>query len=175
MQKLIYLAFNKPPNCVSALKDNLHKTVMDFLPLKYRNLHIVGRLDKDTTGLLFLTNDGAFTHQMTHPKKHIPKTYEVTLLKEFTLENKSFLEKPFHLDYGKTQIQGGIVKQIEIKKIHLTIKEGKFHQVKKMIFNIDNEVVQLKRIAIGHFLLEKFKISEGEYVEFDPKKINEKS
>ncbi|MGY6171739.1 pseudouridine synthase [Candidatus Mycoplasma pogonae] len=173
-QELIYLAFHKPSGCVSALKDNLHPTIMEFIPTQYQNLHIVGRLDKDTTGLIFLTNDGQFTHFATHNKKQLGKTYRITLLKPFQLANKAFLENAFYIDYGKTLITGGKVEMINEYEILLTITEGKYHQVKKMIFNIDNEVVKLHRIAIGELSLNSMNLKLGEVKEFNPKILNYK-
>ncbi|UVD81729.1 pseudouridine synthase [Mycoplasma iguanae] len=162
-KEFIYLALNKPKGYVSALKDNLNPTILELVQEPTQNLHIVGRLDKDTTGLILLTNDGSFTHRITHPKKHVAKNYEVTLLKPFSEKDKEFLEKPFAIDYGKTPIKGGKVNILNEYKIHLAIQEGKYHQVKKMIFNIDNEVVALHRIAIGKLKLSDLKLEIGQY------------
>lgn len=162
-KEFIYLAFNKPKNCVSALKDNIHKTIIDYLPQEYKKLHIVGRLDKDTEGLIILTNDGKLTHNLTHPKKHIDKTYEVELKNDFNSKYIEKLENPFYIDYGKTLVQGSKVQIINNNKINLTIYEGKFHQVKKMMFNVENEVTNLKRISIGKLKLSNLNLKTGEF------------
>lgn len=159
----IFVALNKPQGYVCARKDNKEPTIMSLLSEEFSNLHIVGRLDKDTTGLIILTNDGQFTHDVTHPKKHIAKEYEVTLKDEITDEGIKKLQEGVRIDYGKTPVKPAIVKKLAANIISLTIFEGKYHQVKKMMMAINNSVVALHRIAFGGAKLNDLSIQSGEY------------
>lgn len=161
--KNVYIALNKPKGYVCALKDNLHPTVMELINEDIKNLHIVGRLDIDTTGLLIITNDGKYTHNATHPKKHVSKTYQVTLKKPITSENVKTIEDGMFIDHGETKLKPGKVEVVSDNIVNLTISEGKFHQVKKMFFALDNEVVNLHRISFDKYSLADLKIKIGEY------------
>lgn len=163
IEKYTYIIMNKPKGYVCALKDNLHPTVNSLIKEKIKGLHIVGRLDKDTTGLLVLTNDGQYTHNATHPKKHVKKTYRVTLALPIKQEDIAQIENGMSIDHGETKLKPGQVEVISDKVINLTISEGKFHQVKKMFFALNNEVVELQRISFDKFNLSDFSINEGEY------------
>lgn len=161
--KKIIVILNKPQNYVCALKDNLHPTVLDLIHEDIKDLHIVGRLDKDTTGILILTNDGQYTHNATHPKKHVKKVYQITLKNDFSLEDKNEIEKGMKIDYGQTQLKPGFVEIVNSKEILLTIFEGKFHQVKKMMFALNNEVLSLHRVEFDTFSLDDFNLKIGDY------------
>ncbi len=146
-----YFILNKPKDCVSATVDNLHKTVIDLLVDEDYQTDIfpVGRLDIDTTGFLLLTNDGDLSHRLLSPKKHVDKVYEVTIKTPLTDNDiKRLSSGVLILDDYKTK--PATVNVISDNIIHLTISEGKFHQVKEMLKAVDNEVVQLKRIKFGN-------------------------
>lgn len=159
----IFVALNKPAGFVCARKDKRDETIMSLLGEEMANLHIVGRLDKDTTGLIILTNDGQFTHNATHPKKHIAKVYEVTLEKPITDEGIEKLQSGLSIDYGKTPVKPALVQKQTNNIILLTIVEGKFHQVKKMMMAIDNRVSSLHRVAFGKVKLNELNLKSGEY------------
>ena len=166
-EEFSYFLFHKPAGCVSATKDNLHKTVLDFMPTDYKELFPVGRLDLDTTGLMLITNDGQLAHDLLSPTKHIAKTYEATIDGIVdALDVKLFLDG---FDYGEKKISKSAQLQIistdllnQKSLIHLTLTEGKFHQVKRMFLHINKPVLSLKRIGFGPFTLEDSLI-EGSY------------
>lgn len=176
LRKNFYLMMNKPENFVSANKDGLHQTVFDLLddrfhtPYLEENLHLVGRLDIDTEGLLLFTTDGALTHRITSPKTHLPKTYFVRIKNPETAERQ---EKIFQDFKNGIEIPpegnelGFLAKPAEIQwksetECVLSISEGKFHQVKRMFMAEQNEVAYLKRISIGPLKLDET-LAAGEY------------
>ncbi|MGL5521747.1 MAG: pseudouridine synthase [Metamycoplasmataceae bacterium] len=165
--KNYYFAFNKPKGFICANKDNLHQTILSFFPDEIKDkLQIVGRLDKDTTGLVFLTSDGEWNHKLKSPKKNIEKEYLVSLEKEMDEEMIKKLNEPIFLDDKK--IKEFKFKLNSNKQLFLTITEGKYHQIKRMIKLIGNNVIELKRIRISNVYLSELKLKEGEYIEIDP-------
>ena len=169
-RKPVYLMLNKPEGVVTANKDNLHKTVMDLIPVELRKgVSAVGRLDIDTTGLLLLTDDGALNHHLVSPAHHVNKCYEVDLLNPFDDNQKLQLENG--VDLGNDEwSKEAVVEIVSDKKILLTITEGKFHQVKRMLHAVNNEVVGLKRISMGSLRLDGA-LGEGEYRELTTEEI----
>ena len=160
-QKYFYYMLNKPSGVVSATRDHSDKTVLDLLKgAKGKDLFPVGRLDKDTEGLLLITNDGELSHNLLSPKKHVDKTYLVETAEAVSNEMISTLEKG--VDIGEEHLTlPARVKVLEDKIIELTITEGKFHQVKRMLKAVGNEVVYLKRLSMGNLVLdEKLKLGE---------------
>lgn len=158
-----YLMLNKPKGYISATFDEKLKTVVDLLEKPYSNMNLfpVGRLDIDTTGLLILTNDGKFSYNVTNPKKKINKKYFVKLLYPFTDEQKNLIEKGIFLKKENILIENAVVEKVSEKEIFLTISQGKFHQVKRMLEYVQNKVVDLKRVKIGFLELDKnLKLSE---------------
>lgn len=161
----IHLVVNKPQGYLSATKDMRAPCVVDLLEEPYMrfDFSIAGRLDIDTEGLLILSTDGQFIHELTHPKKHIEKEYVATLNKGCT--DASQLLKGVHIKDDKNQTY--FAKAIDIKiyddEVNITIDEGKFHQVKRMFEAIGYKVVKLKRIRIGKLYLKDLNI--GEYQE----------
>lgn len=161
-EKFVYYMLNKPAGVVSATNDNTSKTVIDLLKDENKkDLFSVGRLDKDTVGLLLITNDGEFSHYLISPKHHVYKTYNVKLLKSI---NKEAVKK---LEEGVELVGDGITKPARVEvisdhEINLSICEGMFHQVKRMLIAVDNEVVFLKRISIGNLKLDD-NLKEGDY------------
>ena len=169
----IYIMLNKPNGVISATEDKKYKTVIDILDNNYRTYDIfpVGRLDIDTEGLLILTNDGKLSHNLLSPNKHVNKKYYVELKTEITLEmiqkleNGIKLEENFVTKNAKIEVMKD-EKNIEkdLKKVFITITEGKFHQVKRMFKAVNNEVLYLKRIQMGNLTLDD-KLGLGEYRE----------
>lgn len=153
----IYIMMNKPAGVVSATEDKNDKTVIDILPheLKRNGLFPAGRLDKDTEGLLIITDDGDFAHRMLSPKKHVDKRYIATLDKEITDETIKKFEEGIVFADGTKCLPASLSVHNNDKKCGLvTICEGKFHQVKKMFISCGLNVVHLKRISIGGLALD---------------------
>lgn len=148
-QRFVYLALHKPKGYVSARIDKHDPTIMSLLTgYEHRDLHIVGRLDKDTTGLILLTDDGAFTHHLTSPKHHVAKTYEVTVDQPLQDNLIHKFADGFSLGIDDS-VKPSQLKLIGEKKAKLTIFEGKFHQVKRMFEKFGYQVTALHRTTIG--------------------------
>ena len=161
-QKYYYYMLNKPQGVVSATTDNRDKTVLDLLKdAPGKDLFPVGRLDKDTEGLLLITNDGELSHNLLSPKKHIDKTYLVETRETVTAHMVQCLEQGVDIGEEKLTLPAK-VKMLEDKKIELTITEGKFHQVKRMLKAVENEVLYLKRLSMGSLVLDE-RLPLGEY------------
>lgn len=173
-EKFVYYMLNKPAGCVTAVSDDLCGTVMDFLKKENRkDLFPVGRLDKDTEGLLLITNDGALAHRLLSPKKHVPKTYLAVLAGDVSQQQADILEKG--VDIGEEHLTLPAVfewKDREKKEAYLTITEGKFHQVKRMFEAVDNKVLFLKRIRMGSLRLDE-SLLPGEYRILDTEETEE--
>ena len=161
-QKFFYYMLHKPAGVVSATVDNHDKTVLDILKdAPGKNLFPVGRLDKDTEGLLLITNDGELSHNLLSPKKHVDKTYLVKTKVNVTKEMIQELEKG--VDIGEENpTMPAKVELLDDKELKLTIMEGKFHQVKRMLKAVENEVVYLKRLSMGTLRLDE-NLALGEY------------
>jgi len=161
-KKFVYIVMNKPKGVLCATEDKKAKTVIDLIPdeLKRKNLFPVGRLDKDTTGLLIVTDDGDFAHNCISPSKCIAKTYLVTLDGELKEDMIDAFKK------GITLVDGTACKPAKLEIIDkynakLTIIEGKYHEIKRMFGVLDLGVNELKRESIGAFRLPN-DLSEGE-------------
>jgi len=171
-QEVIYVMMNKPQGVISATEDKLDRTVIDLLEPVDRVLQPfpVGRLDKDTEGLLLLTNDGRLAHELLSPRKHVPKTYEALVLGDVCQEDAQAFAEGVTLDdgyvtmpaelviNGQEVLQSGSVQS----RITLTIREGKFHQVKRMFEAVGKKVTFLKRVSMGPLKLDTT-LSPGEY------------
>ncbi len=159
-KKFRYYILNKKSGYITAVDDPKDKTVMDLLPewVIRKDLAPVGRLDKDTEGLLLLTNDGQLNHRLLSPKSHVDKTYYAELEKNISEDDLEKLRNG--VDIGGYMTMPALAEKIEDKKIHLTIKEGKFHQVKKMLEAVENKVVYLKRISFGNLKLNDMELGE---------------
>ncbi len=167
-KEFIYLMMNKPPGVISATEDRYERTVVDLLEMEDAifSPFPVGRLDKDTEGLLLLTNDGQLSHRLLSPKKHVPKTYFAVIDQEVTEEDVLAFKKGVTLDDGYVTKSGelAILKSGLRSDIELTITEGKFHQVKRMFEAIGKKVLYLKRISMGPLELDET-LELGEYRE----------
>ncbi len=152
-----YLMLNKPPNVLSATEDRTQKTVLDLLPDEYRRLGLfpVGRLDKDTTGLLLLTNDGDFCHSLTSPVKQVEKRYEVTVDGALDLADVAAFAMGLTLRDG-TICLPACLELDENAPEHgfVTVCEGKYHQVKRMLSARGKPVRTLRRLSIGGLVLD---------------------
>ena len=156
-----YYLLHKPAGCVSATTDNLHKTVLDYLPKSRKELFPVGRLDKDTEGLLLITNDGELAHQLLSPKKHVDKTYFARVAGKVTDDDVQAMEQGVDIGEKKVTLPAKLVilKTEEtadgwVSEVELTICEGKFHQVKRMLASRGAPVLYLKRLSMGPLRLD---------------------
>ena len=176
--KEVYYMLNKPVGVVSATKDDKDKTVIDLIdsPGRKEDLFPVGRLDKETTGLLIITNDGKFAHNIISPKKHIPKTYEAVVTGKISeKEVKIFSQgmelangdklQPAHLDVISYS------KKDDTSKVRVIIHEGKYHQVRRMFGEVSQRVLELDRVKIGLLELDDT-LERGEYRELTEKELN---
>lgn len=170
-EEYIYLMMNKRSGYVCATVDNFQKTIFeDLYEYQNRDLRIVGRLDKDTEGLLLITDDGAFIHHLTSPKHNINKTYYVEFTGKYceNIENK-FLEG-ITLDDGYKCLPA-VIKKLGDQSCEITIQEGKFHQVKRMCADCGMHVTYLKRLSIGEILLDDY-LKTGEYRKLTNEEVN---
>ena len=161
-EKYVYYMLHKPAGVVSATKDRKDKTVLSLLQKTGRNdLFPVGRLDKDTEGLLLMTNDGMLAHELLSPGRHVEKVYECTIREPLTVSQIQALQTGVDIGEKKPALPAGVT-VLEDRKIALTITEGKFHQVKRMLKAVGNEVLYLKRIRMGSLTLDNT-LRPGEY------------
>ena len=165
-RRFVYFMMNKPAGFISATRDDSCKTVLDLFAQQYALLYgnglfgspageifPAGRLDKDSTGLLLLTNDGALAHALLSPKKHVPKTYYVET--DLSLSGEKLLRLENGVDIGEERpTQKARIERITGQSCTITITEGKFHQVKRMFQAVDLKVTYLKRLSIGSLRLD---------------------
>ncbi|RXT05879.1 pseudouridine synthase [Ammoniphilus sp. CFH 90114] len=174
-REFVYLMLNKPQGVISATEDLVERTVIDLLDQEYIPFEVfpVGRLDKDTEGLLILSNDGKMAHELLSPRKHVPKTYYADVEGIVTSEDVLAFSKGVQLDDGYTTLPAHLVilQSGELSKIELTIHEGKFHQVKRMFQAVGKKVKYLKRIKMGNLSLDPA-LSLGEYRELREEEIS---
>lgn len=173
--KNIYLALNKPKGYISATEDAFDSVVLDLIPKEYkhRNLFPIGRLDKDTTGLIIITDDGEFAHNIIAPNKHVKKKYFVVIDIEITEKMISDFKKGVKL---KDEIcKPAILEKIGKNEALVTITEGKYHQIKRMFGCYGAKVIELSRLSIGNYKMPSY-LKEGEVIELteaDLKKVKE--
>ena len=170
-----YLMLHKPAGVVTANKDKKLPTVMDLLPpdIQSDKLYAVGRLDRDTTGLLLLTDNGPLGFQLLHPQYHIDKTYQVEVNGLLTPDHIPAFQK------GIVFLDGTVCKPARLEilsaspahsQASITISEGKFHQVKKMFLSVGVKVTSLKRVQFGEFILDP-ELAEGQYRHLNPEEL----
>lgn len=156
-QEHYYLMLNKPPGVISATRDRLHPTVLGLLPLEYQHLDLfpVGRLDKDTEGLMLLSDDGVLAHRLLAPKRQVPKTYRARVRGEVNEQDIERFTQGIELkDFTTLPAQLRVLAAGEESHIEVTIYEGKFHQVKRMFHAVGKEVLYLQRVAFGGLVLD---------------------
>ncbi|WP_297432730.1 pseudouridine synthase [uncultured Cetobacterium sp.] len=154
-KQLKYYIMYKVSGYITAMEDENKKTVAELLPeyIDKNSVFPVGRLDRDTEGVLLFTSDGDLSHAMAHPDRNMEKTYYVELDKEISQEDIIALEQGVVLDTDYTALPSK-VEYLSPKSIHLTITEGKYHQVKKMLKAVKNKVIYLKRVKFGNLNLD---------------------
>ena len=164
-QKFIYVMLNKPAGYLSATEDKNQMTVLDLVSeYRHKELFPFGRLDKDSVGLLILSNDGKLAHDLLSPKKHVDKKYYLKVKGKLIDEDVESFKNGIALEDGyicKSAILE-ILNSDEISECYATISEGKFHQLKRMFKAIGKEVIYLKRISFGNIILDD-NLKEGEY------------
>lgn len=168
-EKYAYYLFHKPAGCVTAKTDKTERTVMDYFPEQMRRkFSPVGRLDKDTEGLLIITNDGAFHHRLVSPAYHVPKTYEAVLDKPVPAEAVPLFQEGVDIGDEKKTLPAELTifppedkDGKEQYRAKLVIMEGRYHQVKRMFLAVGCTVTYLKRVSIGSLSLQN--LPKGEY------------
>ena len=160
----VYYMLNKPAGLISATEDKRMKTVIDLLPEeRRRDLFPVGRLDRDTEGLLLITNDGELAHRLLSPKRHVDKKYYARIRSAVTREDVLAFARGISLeDFTCMPADLTIIKSDEISEITVIIREGKFHQIKRMFEAVGKEVVYLKRLEMGSLILDE-ELAPGEF------------
>ncbi|WHI52911.1 16S rRNA pseudouridine(516) synthase RsuA [Microbulbifer sp. MLAF003] len=166
-----YIMLNKPLGYVSATKDGEHPTVLDLIdePNKSK-LHIAGRLDIDTTGLVLLTDDGQWSHKVTSPNHHCDKTYYAMLAERIEEDAVAKFAKGIWLNNEKKRTKPAKLEILYANEVRLTIGEGRYHQVKRMFAALGNRVLELHRERIGDISLDE-ELQEGDYRLLTPEEI----
>lgn len=168
----IYIILNKPAGYICTREKNEGKTVFDFINTNYSNeLSVCGRLDKDTEGLLILSNDGNFVHNVISPKKNIDKEYLVKLKNKIINEKEKLIEG---VNISNDEfVKAKSITIIDNYNLKITITEGKYHQIKRMFKVVNNEVELLKRIRIGYLFLSE-ELKPGSWIKVDKSDIYQK-
>lgn len=155
-QQAIYTMLHKPAGILSATEDPIHPTAIDLIDINNtNNLHIAGRLDRATTGLLILTNDGKWSRHLTEPQQKIPKKYWVETELEISNETALRFQEGIYFAYEDLTTSPAEIEIITAKTCYLTIYEGRYHQVKRMFKAVGNRVVKLHREKMGEIVLDK--------------------
>ena len=159
--KYTYIMLNKPSGYLSATCDEMHATIFELINDPSTGMFPVGRLDIDTVGLLLVTNNGRLAHELLSPKKHVDKKYFVKITNKLSDEHIKLLESGITINDDELCL-GAKVEIIDDNSLYLTIREGKFHQVKKMMFACESEVTFLQRVEMGPLVLDE-SLQLGEY------------
>ena len=159
-----YFMLNKPAGVVSATKDPVEKTVLDLIDSRRADLFPAGRLDKDTEGLLLITNDGELAHRLLSPKKHVDKVYYAQIRGRVTDEDREAFARGLDIGDDRPALPAEleILDAGETSEVRVTLREGRFHQVKRMFRAVGKEVVYLKRLSMGSLALDE-SLAPGEY------------
>lgn len=173
LQKYTYIMLNKPEGVLSATEDSRQRTVLDLLPpeLRRRGLFPVGRLDKDSEGLLLLTNDGGLAHRLLSPKKHVEKVYYIRTDRPLTEEDRTAFASGITLADGTACLPAGLELLGRGDEALVTLHEGKFHQIKRMIASRGAAVCRLKRLSMGTLVLDET-LEKGEYRLLTPEEVS---
>ena len=170
-QQYEYYMLNKPAGVLSAARDKKQPTVLDLIETNRKDLFPVGRLDKDTVGLLLICNDGQLAHRLLSPAHHVDKTYEVWLDGTLTPENIQQLETGVDIGDDTLTLPAKIKTEYEnLSHVNITIQEGRFHQVKRMFLACGRTVVRLKRLSMGSLVLDGH-LKEGQARALTPEEI----
>lgn len=169
-QQLYYYMLHKPAGVITATEDKEQRTVMELLgECKRSDLFPVGRLDKDTEGLLLITNDGPLAHKLLSPRKHVPKTYLAEIPGALSEEQIKALEEGVDIGDDKPTLPAKVT-VLDDTHIQLTISEGRFHQVKRMLLAVGSQVLYLKRVSFGSLTLED-SLEKGSFRELTEEEI----
>ena len=168
--KYVYFMLNKPQGVISAASDD-RMTVIDLIDCTVRGLYPVGRLDRDTEGLLLITNDGQLGHQLLSPKRHVEKEYLVTVKNPLKSSDIQRMENGLVIDGGEV-CRPAKMEIIDETHCRVTLTEGKYHQVKRMLAALDNEVTGLKRIRMKNLILDE-SLAPGEYRELSEEELQD--
>jgi len=168
----VYIALNKPAGVECSRRPAVHRGVLSFLPDPFtlRDVQPVGRLDHDTTGLLLLSDDGAFIHAQSHPKRHVPKTYVATTPDPVTPELVAKLQAGVKL-IDEPDLLNAQARQVGANAVEIVLDMGKYHQVKRMLAAAGSHCVALRRTAIGGLTLDALGIAEGEWRYLGPEHL----
>ncbi len=171
-RQLVYLMLHKPAGVISATEDPRKRTVLDLLPehMRRAGLFPVGRLDRDTEGLLLLTNDGPLAHQLLSPKQHVDKTYFVRADGPFDEEDEAAFASGLILRDGLKCLPARLERLEACDEALVTIQEGKYHQIKRMVASRHKQVVYLKRLTMGPLHLDPA-LEKGEWRPLTPEEL----
>ena len=169
----VYLLLNKPPDVECSRKPSHHPGVLTLLPRPFdvRDVQPVGRLDFDTTGMLLMSDDGAFIHAQSSPKRNVPKTYVATTHDPVTEGLVAKLLKGVKLDREPAPLAAQACRQLDSHRIEIVLDQGKYHQVKRMLVAAGSHCDSLTRTAIGGLKLENFGLKEGEWCYLEPEHL----
>lgn len=170
-----YYMLNKPAGCVCAARDNLHSTIFDWIPMNPRkDLAAVGRLDLETEGLLLVTNDGALSHRLLSPRHHVDKLYEARVSGRLAEEDIAAFARGIDIGDEKPTLPAELVITVsgEESLCRVTIHEGRYHQIKRMFHSLGKEVLWLKRLQMGTFVLDE-KLAPGEWRRLDERELED--
>lgn len=161
----VYIALNKPSNYECSRKPSHHPPVIELLPepMRWRDVQPVGRLDHDTTGLLLLSDDGAFIHAQSSPKRHVPKLYVATTYAPVTDELLHALRTGVQLTDEPAPLLATHCRRMGTHQLEIALEQGKYHQVKRMLAAADNHCTALCRTAVGGLTLASLGLAEGEW------------
>ncbi|WP_417697244.1 pseudouridine synthase [Pseudomonas sp.] len=166
-----YFILHKPPGCVSATRDPQHPTVLDLLDEPDKDdLHIAGRLDFNTTGLMLITNDGSWSRRLTQPQTKLPKVYYVETEQLITAEYAVTFARGLYFAFENLTTQPAELLLLGPRSARLSIVEGRYHQVKRMFGHFDNKVLRLHRERMGPLLLDA-ELEPGQYRALNPEEI----
>jgi 16S rRNA pseudouridine516 synthase len=170
----LYIAINKPSNIECSRKPSHHPGVMSLLPetFGWREVQAIGRLDHDTTGLLLLTDDGAFNHLMSSPKHHVPKRYLATTAEPVTPSLITALTSGVVLHDEPAPLAAVECVQVAEQQLQIVLEQGKYHQVKRMLAAAGNHCAALQRIAIGELTLQMLGLHEGEWCYLESEQLS---
>ena len=169
----LYIALNKPANFECSRKPSHHPGVLSILPeqFSWRDVQPVGRLDHDTTGMLLLSDDGAFIHAQSSPKRHVPKIYVATTQEPVTDALIDALKSGVQLHDEPAPLAAQTCRQIDAHRLEIVLEQGKYHQVKRMLAAAGNHCAALERIAVGGLTLEHLGLEEGEWCYLSPEHL----
>ncbi len=168
----IYIMLNKPAGVVCATRDRLSETVLGLIPdeLRRKGLFPAGRLDKDTVGFVLITDDGAFAHEILSPGKHVEKRYFAVLEKPASAKDAEIFASGMTIDGGDKCLPAKLEITDDPCKVYITLKEGMYHQIKRMAGAVGNKILYLKRVSIGKLELDP-DLAEGQCREILHKEI----